>query len=359
MPSVRQRRHVATTPRRTLETSNTVGAMCWLVARRIGFPLGFDATHVRWHELDATLVDVLVRHHAVTLAAESPDLDRLPGDVRLAVARRSRHETLLGLRHSAVLQEVTTNLRNANVDFLTIKGHAFSAAVYGNWASRGASADLDLLVSPRGVRVAEMALSEMGFEPRLDEAMAPPTTKLGRYSLWLHYERGYVSSKYGNIDLHWRPMPGDAPWNSFDRCYLTRRTVELPGGDADTLDPVMTLIVASSQGESESWRGLRRLADLWVSWLAASPVERTKARAQSAMVTRSLERLSVRWATLNSGLAEPATSLEQNLGLWRMRTGSGSWVGAAVRAPLGKWLPARRIATWTTSDTTVAQDSTR
>ena len=325
---------------------NALAAVSWLIARRVGFPVASDPARIRWSELGPEFPQALRAHGVVTLAVESPDFDRLPDGLSQRTRAMAADEMLRSMRRCAVQRKVMDTLAVHGVEALALKGLAFSAVAYGNWSSRGTAADLDLLVPHDQVGLAESTFGGLGIGPRGGIPLAPLSGALGRYALWLHYERAYGSDRYGHVDLHWRPLPGNASWNSYLSCSRSRRQVSLPGMDVWTLGPVETLLVAWSHGESESWRRLKRLADLWVAWGQASDEQRSAAMSMTRFLRQSIELMPERWAGIGSERERRIRVVDSNIALWRMRAGSGSVASAALRAGLGKGLPAKRISDW-------------
>ena len=193
-----------------------------------------------------------------------------------------------------------------------MKGLAFSAVTYGDWLSRGSAADIDILVSPYDLHAAEGILLDLGFDARLGSVLPGRGSSLGAYNRWLHYERGYWSSRLGAVDLHWRTMPGSRRWASFDASWESRRIAKLPTGEVATLGPVESILIAAAQGESEGWRRLKRMADLWMAWRGATPVQRREALHVSPLVGRAIRGLPQVWVRAGKGIESQC--LEQSSG---------------------------------------------
>ena len=321
---------------------NSARALAWLVAQRVAYPIDLDPDSVDWSALDQELLTLARRHGVVRLVRDSPAAELLPPQAVAVIEADVQSSDLEGMRRAMVQTRVRNELEAAGIPAMVMKGIGFSALAYGDWAARGFSVDLDLLMAPESVYAAEDLLIALGFQvPDNNPRLAGPRTQ--RYALWLHYQRGLRSKDGGAIDLHWRALPGGAPWNTASSCLAHAVAVETPVGSVATLGPAEALVVACAQGAEEQWRRYKRLADLWAAYQACSPAERNRATAMSTLVAPSLEALSGRWLQLSSGATAQAGKFDTYRNLWATRRGSGSAMDAATRSLLGAVLPARRV----------------
>lgn len=319
-------------------------ALLHLVATRVGYGAQFERTRVPWHEVSSALPALARAHGVATLAYESPAIHLVPEESQTGLAVIAQNEKLRGMWRLGITSRVISALEGVGIPTLVLKGQAFSVLAYGDWASRGGAADLDLLVAASHVSRTEAELRELGFSPRGEKPLPQSGSRLARYALWLHYERAWFSPELGSIDLHWRALPGGASWNAGANLFKHAVDVDLPIGSVTTLGPINSLIVACSQGESENWSRLKRLADLAAVQRICSPKDIAIAAAQSSLVTPSLDNQFARWSQLPIEPMANRSKVALISNLWHMRAGSGSRVDAVTRSTLGALLPARRLS---------------
>lgn len=321
-------------------------ALLNLVAGRVNPELPPASEEVRWEAVSLGLARLARRHGVSLMVQDSPAFLKVPDHVRAAVTATARYQKMVSLRQLGITSQVLKALDNAGIPVLLLKGYALSVQAYGDWMVRGSAADLDLLVSSAEVGNTEETLRSLGFMPEPDQpdrVFSQTGNVLSRYAQWLHYERTWNSPEMGTIDLHWRALPGGAKWNLGENLIANATVVELPIGTVKTLPLVESLIVACSQGTSENWIRLKRLADLAALQQRCSVQDIAAAEDKSKLVAPSLSSLTQRWIELPS---QPhfESALSRRAGnLWRMRRGSGSSLDAAVRSALGVALPSRRF----------------
>lgn len=320
-------------------------ALLHLVAERVGFQAGLAGTDIPWAEVTSSLPTLANAHGVVTLAYEAPSFHLVPRGASEQLGAMAALERRRGMGRLASQARILATLQDAGIPTLVLKGQAFSALTFGHWASRGDAGDLDLLVAASDMERTEEALVDLGFTPYGGGPVPEPGSRLARYALWLHYERGWVSADLGRIDLHWRALPGGAAWNTGEHLLRHAVDVELPIGRVKTLGPAEALIVACAQGQSENWSRLKRLADVAAIQGVCSPVDLTGARATSRLVAPSLAQLGNRWHQLPSLPPAQMSTTTSIPSLWQMRMGSGSLWDAAARSALGVLAPARKL-TW-------------
>lgn len=318
-------------------------ALLHLIAALVDYQPMLRSASVPWSKVTPSLSSLALAHRVATLAHKSPAVNLAPEAAQRKLAAIAHRERLRGLWRQYVQSNVVSGLEQAGISTLVLKGQAFSALAYGDWSSRGGAADLDLLVAAHNLERAEATLQQLGFAPKGERRVLQPGSRLARYALWLHYERGWYSSNWGSIDLHWRALPGGAEWNTGENLLRHGIDVDLPLGSVRTLCPTHALIVACSQGESENWSRLRRLADLAAIEQLCSQQDIAKASELSSLVLPSLRNQVDRWMELPLHPMLSTSRVTRIANLWRMRTGSGSTRDAAVRSVLGAFAPSRKM----------------
>jgi hypothetical protein len=115
-----------------------------------------------WDALTPRLVlREAIRHRVIGLAVTAPRAGLLPPNVREGLATAHRDATLRAMTQAADLRALLDHFADARVPVLMMKGQAFSAAVYGDWAVRGVSADADFLVPPQRLEAAHAVLTRL------------------------------------------------------------------------------------------------------------------------------------------------------------------------------------------------------
>ncbi len=149
-------------------------------------------------------------------------------------------------------------LEQQHIPALTFKGPALAAQLYGNLGLRQVS-DIDILVAPPDLAIAQRVLVNLGYEPQ--ELLTPPQAVLRQQT---NYERAWLHPRSQvNVDLHWGLAPpyltepiAIAPLIA--RAYpltLNAQRLQVPA-------PADLLFILCLNGSKDGWLHLQRLCDV-------------------------------------------------------------------------------------------------
>lgn len=170
-----------------------------------------------------------------------------------AFARPRRNAALAYVTQRAAVDEIDALFERAGIRYAVIKGVATRELTYENPALR-LCGDIDVLVAPDQRLAAARALKSLGYQLRVNPAVASHEV-----ALW----KGMVE-----IDLHWDILrPGRTP-DGFAGAMLTRRVRQGGWWMLSDSDAVLLMLVqaAVSKHVSTPVLGLRRAADLALFW---------------------------------------------------------------------------------------------
>lgn len=318
-----------------------------VLADRVAMPGPLPVEAIDWQLVSTrSVVEVATAQRVSGLLLTAPAALHLPADLRAALGARQRSAALRSMRQLADLARILPALRGGGIDTMVIKGLPLSTRLYGEWSVRGTCADIDLLVNPKDLARADSILVAMGYLCHTDRGHATPLVGLrGRYNAWLHYERSYRHDTLSAIDLHWRPVPGSAPWTDFQAMWGDRVAVDLGGSEVSVPGAGATLRIACSQGESDGWPSLRAAVDALASVaLVATPWPKTLASdslvRDGVKHARQVIAAPEEWLTGRKRSA-PLSLVQRE---WALRRRTDNLPRAAARSLLGKWLPVRRLS---------------
>lgn len=322
-----------------------VVALSWILARRVGLP-PLEAAPV-WSALDGErFVSEAVRHRVVGLTSSAPDVELLPASVLRLLLARNRILTMRAMSQAASLVPLLDSYQAAGIPLLLLKGQPLSAALYGDWAARGVSADADFLIPPDRIAEAHHLMLGLGYDCEHDLGHKAPLTGLrGRYNRWLHYERRYMADDRLTVDLHWRPVPGSSRWTRFGALWAGRANVDLHGRTVIVPGNSDLLRVVAGQGVADGWPTLRAACDVLAAELLVQPNQFRDLRSDDRLVYRAAHRARTvllkgnpTWLT-PSARPRPRQLRQQ----WDLRNGTDALPRALARSVLGMWVPARRL----------------
>ena len=324
-----------------------VAALATVLAACVGDAPPRAGERLDWAALDPqAVVSAAVRHRVVGLVANAPDSGPLPGEAVAALRRRHRRQLIPIMRQAAELGRLLDAFDAAGIEPLLVKGHAFSQLAYGDWTARGTSADADFLVSPRSIAAVHQLMLNLGFECQHDAGhVAPIKGWRGRYNEWLHYERFYTAIGQSAVDVHWRPVPGSAPWTSFDAITADRAQLTLHGLRVATPGPETALRIAAGQGEGDGWPNLRSAVDVLAAARLLPPRQLTGIRRVDPLVDAALNSAAQVLSKGNATWLQPPPHrrFSQLQREWNLRLHTDRPSRAVARSILGMWLPARQL----------------
>jgi hypothetical protein len=168
------------------------------------------------------------------------------------------------------LRTLTQILSDQRIAYIALKGPALAQVVYGSVAARS-SCDLDILVRPESIPIADRLLQELGYVVEPED-----TSQSGRYHV------AYGHPKKTTLELHWRlnsqreraPIEQTGIWNR-------TRGVWLGSLEIRTLGLEDTLLHSCVHGYKHRWTRLKWSADI------AYLVRRAKGLDWDAVVARA------------------------------------------------------------------------
>lgn len=167
-----------------------------------------------------TLPGAAVYHGMTAKVVGSPQaMDALPPGVREALRSQAVKETMWDLRHRAILKGILSDLADAEVKTVLLKGTALAYTFYENPADRPRG-DTDLLVAEDQLPQLRNVLERHGFR-RTVEASAEKTPQeewfLESETFGVHY-----------LDVHWRLLSSWALSSLFDTDLILATAVKVP-----------------------------------------------------------------------------------------------------------------------------------
>jgi Uncharacterised nucleotidyltransferase len=212
----------------------------------------------------------LSEHHRMLPALREAVNGRedLPGSIQSALRSRFQSHALKALRFSAELARIARAFTDSGIDVLAHKGPGLAQLLYGDPAMRQFG-DLDLLVRPRNVVRAKVALRQLGYEPHLQ--LSPR-----QEHAYLHsgYEHVFgLNAERNLLELQWQILPRFYAIE-FDLETMFKRSVEVTveGFRMRCLCPEDLMLVLCVHAAKHGWahlgmlRDIAALADFEMDW---------------------------------------------------------------------------------------------
>ena len=187
--------------------------------------------------------------------------NNIPESVRNRLRERFQRNAQQVLAKTAELVRIVKRFEQNHIRILPIKGPVVALQAYGDLGSRHVG-DLDIMVSPESVKMAEAVLLQQGYKrihPDFDL-----TQKQHAAYLSLTHHFGYFCQKRGiKVELHWRfgssrylfPL-------KFDDFWRDRQRIRLGGVDMATLSLEHTILLLCAHGAIHAWSRLFWLNDI-------------------------------------------------------------------------------------------------
>ena len=249
----------------------------------------------RGHGLSGVVLSAI---EADAAAIQSEDLQFLRRDARALAAGT--------LRTRMLLFRALDSLSDAGVRATPLKGYALGSRLYQEPLRRPAS-DVDLLILPEELPLAEAALTRMGLQTREEHAAA--------YEREFHHHLSY-SGKAGLVELHFRAMTGFGTEIPAQALLEHSREGELEGHPIRLLEPSRELLFLAVHAAKHLLSRLSWLYDLKL-YVERMPVD------WSVLVSMSRETgtdvaafLALNAAQASLGAAIPRDVLEQLRPSW-------------------------------------------
>ncbi|MFK7945347.1 MAG: nucleotidyltransferase family protein [Paracoccaceae bacterium] len=214
-------------------------------------------TDADWH----SLVHLACTRHRVApvIALHLDDLGAPPGTIE-EVRQETRACALETLRQGAALKELLSQLSDAAVDAVILKGLPLGERLYGAAGNRHAR-DIDILIPPAQIQPAAAILDRLGYTPapvyRLRGKLVG-SNALAQECYDLEYVggRGHLS-----VELHWRTSHY-AGWPDFTEEADMTRAQDTSFGPVRVPSDPANLIYLAGHGSMHAWARLKWLADI-------------------------------------------------------------------------------------------------
>jgi len=206
--------------------------------------------------VDRHRVPTAVYNTLNTLSGENiPDatLDRLK--------KRSRRKTQQVLARAAELVRTVQLFEQGSIPALPLKGPVLAMQSYGDLGSRHVG-DLDIMVSPESLEMAEDILTRQGYQ-RIHPDFQLTRKQRQIYMRNVHHFAYFSQDKGIEIELHWRfgPNPHLFPL-TFEDLWKDRQIIRLGGADMACLSLEHTILLICTHGAIHAWFRLFWLNDL-------------------------------------------------------------------------------------------------
>jgi Uncharacterised nucleotidyltransferase len=164
---------------------------------------------------------------------------------------------LTHLRHARELVRIQSELREAGIAMLALKGPALAIQAYGDLALRPFG-DLDILVHERDLPLVADILAARGYFPRRYQRDQPD----GGY--FQSSEDEFEARDGGDmVDVHWALVPSYFPYRpDYDELWRRAVTVTLDGGAIATLAPDDHLAFVIIHATKHGWPSLKPMCDV-------------------------------------------------------------------------------------------------
>jgi len=169
------------------------------------------------------------------LTSEHPHSEIAQCELLKGIWRKSYFENAMKMKH--VLQ-ITSQLKDAGIDVVLLKGLANAQPLYEDLGSRPMS-DVDVLITPEHMARAHSLLMENGWN-----SLKKPTPDRLRFA----YGNTYRHTTGGMLDVHWRPGEYFSS-DIYDPSDLgNMETVQLMNSEWKTLSPTLNLFCTIMHG---------------------------------------------------------------------------------------------------------------
>lgn len=221
-----------------------------------------DREEIDWRRF----VALACRHHVVSLLSARVSLQEIEG-LPDAVVNEIRYlHQLKSFRKLALASNlvlVVSELQKAGVPALCLKGVAFACEYYGDMSARDVG-DIDLLISPQDVRVADSTIKSLGFS-RISNATRDRLRDDDNEDPYLYYHYMYRGAHNLGLELHFRLHPNSALL-PVDVASIVANgpKVELGGGALSILPPALNFLHLALHGARHEWERLQWVCDIGI-----------------------------------------------------------------------------------------------
>jgi hypothetical protein len=207
----------------------------------------------------AELLAAFAAHRILEIVSSSRYLGDFPPQIALALQAKTRMvaEKVLRLAHDT--REVFSDLTDAGVTSLVIKGIPLSIVSTGKINARGPG-DVDVLVATNDVARAHEVLIREGWNA--DWGITPGIGNSWKFFAWLSRELPY-SRGNSHVDLHWRVSKETRLFPRAEELIARGQTVSIGGRDVLTLSPPDALTAAAYHFYHDGCGSLRGLIDVF------------------------------------------------------------------------------------------------
>ncbi len=163
------------------------------------------------------------------------------------------------LLHTTELTRLIEQFQHQNIRVISIKGPALSYLIYGDISLR-MSKDLDIIVSPGDLDLAEKILYDNGYMREGDVQSLSLKQRTMLVKTIHHFS--YINKKNGiNVELHWR-LNYESYNFTFEQMWNERTELTLAGKKIPVLNDEENFLYLVFHGSKHNWSRLKWLCDI-------------------------------------------------------------------------------------------------
>lgn len=211
--------------------------------------------HIDWNYF----IELALHHRTyplIYLKIKGVQTDKVPDYVKKILYRYYVKNTFEMLSLSTEVEIVSKLMSRKNIRTLFLKGPVLAKDLYGEISLR-TSCDIDVLVSMKDLKRAEMYLVEQGY---LKNDYI--TTVLSDWKWRHHHVTFFHPEKNIKLELHWRLNPGPGIEPGFEELWERKRKSLLTNFPIYILGSEDLFLFLSTHGARHGWSRLRWLLDI-------------------------------------------------------------------------------------------------
>ncbi|MFD1957515.1 nucleotidyltransferase family protein [Paenibacillus thailandensis] len=179
----------------------------------------------------------------------------VPADTMETLRYHHHSNTFKMLELTKEMSRISGALAEDGIRSIQLKGPVLAIQLYGDLSLR-TSKDLDILVDPDDVELAEATMARLGYEAA-DKHDSDPNWKRKYHHLsFSHKERR------AEVEIHWRLNPNPVDKHTFPQLWERRETVPVAGLSFYSLGKEDLLYYLTDHGARHAWFRLRWLVDI-------------------------------------------------------------------------------------------------
>lgn len=185
--------------------------------------------------------------------------ETLNAEMMAVLQKKTERNRMLAMLFASELIRLNKLFEARGVRMLCLKGPMLSLTLYGDISKR-MSRDLDLLVCPSEVGLAEQALLDEGYRwaglgAPLTDRQRPFVLKTLHHFTYTHPHKGVT------VELHWQ-FHSQSDDSHFNALWASRAQASLNGKQVGIFNPVETLLYLVFHGSKHLWVRLKWLCDI-------------------------------------------------------------------------------------------------